>query len=289
MISACRCLQCWIKGTFFIINPNYTLFMKSRFILFLAFLCLGAGVSYAQITTGKPSSKVIRTGNRAEAGDFGLYFGATTPMFKSLFDKDMSLEALPLINFKYMASNHVEARLGLELYKTSTRLNGDMKSSSSANDGTSSVKNTNVDANVMLYPGFAYHFSKLNIFDVYVGAELPLGWNRESNVSTSSYDSERHETTRSKNSFVIGLGAFVGVQAFIADLPLALGVEYGVSSRLDTGLKYKYVSTSGETTQTIYSPDPSAFPGNNGNYTKLNARKGEIGGQLRLTITYYFK
>ena len=49
--------------------------MKTKLFLSFAILCLLQGMSvpaFAQITTGKPSSKVIRTGNRAEAGDFGL-------------------------------------------------------------------------------------------------------------------------------------------------------------------------------------------------------------------------
>ena len=57
--------------------------MKTRFtLLLLALLGLGTVDSFAQLTTGKPSAKVIRTGNRAQAGDFGLYVGATSNMFK---------------------------------------------------------------------------------------------------------------------------------------------------------------------------------------------------------------
>lgn len=142
----------------------------------------------------------------------------------------------------------------------------------------------------MLYPGVAYHFSKLNILDVYIGAELPLGWDATTTKSemTGEFGGSQSIT---KKSFVIGLGAFVGLQAYIADLPLAIGVEYGLSSRLDTGLKYKSVTVSDNTTTTTYQPDLTDFNHveDNSTYSKLAARKGEIGGQFRLTLSYYFK
>ncbi len=268
--------------------------MKTKFLLFLALLCWG-GLEYAsaQITTGTPSSKVIRTGNRPEAGDFGVYLGATSDMLQA-FDKDVKFSALPLLNFKYMVTDQFEARLGLELYKSSQRLNGDMQSSNMSGDPiTLPYKTINSSSNAFFYPGFAYHFSSKNILDIYVGAEIPIGWDSSTSKSDSSYpDYEssgnfiNYASSVTKRSFVIGLGAFVGIQAFIADLPLALGAEFGLSSRLDTGLKYKHEETEGAETQTYYTSDLDTTEST---FDKLNARKGEIGGQVRLTLTYYFK
>ena len=50
----------------------------------MLFMCLGILSAQAQITTGESTSRVIRTGNRAQAGNFGIYFGMTTDMFKNL-------------------------------------------------------------------------------------------------------------------------------------------------------------------------------------------------------------
>ena len=132
----------------------------------------------------------------------------------------------------------------------------------------------------------SYHFSRLNILDVYVGAELPLGWETKNYKTVST----NYESQSTKRSFVIGLGAFVGLQAYIADLPLAIGVEYGISSRLDTGLKYKNEYTTNNQTTITYSPtnDFQHVMGN-GTYDKLKARRGELGSQIRLTLSYYFK
>ena len=97
-------------------------------------------------------------------------------------------------------------------------------------------------------------------------------------------------STTTKRAFVIGIGAFIGIQAFIADLPLALGAEFGVSSRFDTGVKYKTVNeVTGNDTQTYYSSAIENLPGENVDYDSLKARTGEIGGQFRFTLTYYFK
>lgn len=279
--------------------------MKTKFVLFLILLSLGGyNLSYAQITTGKPSSKVIRSGNRAQAGDFGVYLGATSDMLQA-FDKDVTFTALPLINLKYMVTDQFEARIGLELYKTSKSFKGDAVRTdlnNPSNDVNVPLSYKDASSNAMLYPGIAYHFSKKNLLDVYVGAELPLGWTSETVRESAVEPGEAGgtvgylvgELNTTKRAFVIGLGAFIGIQAYIADLPLALGAEFGISSRFDTGLKYKHVYTQGGETQTYYTPDLDFTAGqepegSDDHYSKLKAKTGEIGGQVRLTLTYYFK
>lgn len=259
---------------------------KLKFLLLVLF-CVGVmPAATAQITEGTPSAKTIRTGNRPEAGNFGLYVGATSNMFKGMFDGDITMEALPLLNLKYMATDKWELRIGVELYRSMEKLSG------SVDNGKHTVtnyKNHFKEGSAMLYPGFAYHFSPLNIFDVYLGAELPFGWNSFSLISDGTTPS--YMTT--KKTFNIGLGAFVGIQAFIANLPLAIGLEYGFSSHLNAALKYKNVVANNGTTQVTYSPDleyfnviaeevPTA-------YDKLRAKAGGIGSQIRVTLSYYFK
>lgn len=254
---------------------------KTLFIALLVAMCTPFAVN-AQITTGEPTAKVIRTGNRAKAGNFGLYLGATTTMFGNMFDNNIDMVPLPLINLKYMTSDNFELRVGLEAYKLSEKINGQ----TDADNDLTTIKQKYGESSVMLYPGFAYHFSKLNILDVYVGAELPLGWD---SYTSKSIQGENFSNT-TKRSFVLGLGAFVGLQAYVADLPLALGVEYGISSRLDTGLKYKTEVKQNSETNISYSTTPDlSHVYSNTHYDKLQARKGEIGGQLRLTLSYYFK
>lgn len=243
--------------------------MKKLVISALA-LCMGLVTANAQITTGESSAQVIRTGNRAEAGNFGLYLGATASMFKNLMDfEGTEVKALPLMNFKYMVSDKVEARLGLEWWTTSTKdnVNGEY------DGGDFETMNKIKETNKYLYPGIAYHFSNNNILDVYFGAELPFGWGSNTTTDYRDYDGKDFDVDEQEktSSFQIGLGAFVGLQGYVANLPLAIGVEYGISSLKDVK------------SQTIVTDEEQEYETNTSNGT------WNVGHQARLTLTYFFK
>ena len=94
-----------------------------------------------------------------------------------------------------------------------------------------------------------------------------------------------------------GANAFIGLQAFIARLPLALGVEYGIGTRWDGALKARSSAKTGDNDAIVkYSPDATQLthvnlPNNQlGNQTwdAVKGRKGQWGSQVRLTLSYYF-
>ncbi len=216
----------------------------------------------AQISTGENTAQTIRTGNRASKGDFGLYLGATTDHFKSIGD-DAKFSALPLLNFKYMATDKLEARIGFEWWSKTVTTSYDPEEGSSYKD---SGRNTSI----MFYPGLAYHFNRSNILDVYVGGELPIGGG--SNVEKLIGDDfDEDENTESCNRFEIGVGAFIGLQAYICNLPLAVGVEYGFNIR-----NQHYGNTVADYDGFSYEKHAS--------YNKF-----VLGNQARLTLTYFFK
>ncbi len=216
----------------------------------------------AQISTGESTAQTIRTGNRAAKGDFGLYLGATTDHFKSIGD-ETKVAALPLLNFKYMTSDKVEARLGFEWFSQTETTSSDPEEGPSSK---SSFRNTSI----MFYPGVAYHFNRSNILDVYVGAELPIGGGAEASKYTID-DDDFDDETSSVNRFEIGIGAFIGLQAYICNLPLAVGIEYGFNIR-NQHYGNAMITENGFT----YSEDSS--------YNKF-----VLGNQARLTLTYFFK
>lgn len=260
--------------------------MKRRILLFmLCVCCLGTTASFAQITTGKPSAKKIKTGNRAEEGNFGIYLGATTEMFKALTDADIKFKALPLVNLKYMYTDELEFRVGLEFGKKRELSKGETYNSNSKEDGAD-FKASSVDSRNYFYPGVAYHFSPTNLLDVYVGGELPIGWERYKQSTESEYDKLEYKSSVSRGTFNIGLGAFIGLQAYIANLPIAVGVEYGLSSMVYTGLKYKHSSKMGKEKEQVYYTKTLE---DDDKYNDLKVRQGEIGSQFRFTLTYYFK
>lgn len=238
-------------------------------ILFLMALVLGSATANAQITTGENTAKVIRTGNRAQKGNLGIYLGATTNMFKDIVDSKVNIKALPLINLKYMYTDKTEFRLGLELWeKDSTYI---------APNKTDATKS---ESNIMFYPGIAYHFSNKNLLDVYVGGELPFGWGSQSNIEATDEGSIISTTgyTYADNQkyFRVGVGAFIGLQAYLGNLPVALGCEYGLSAlyaRCYNGSLDKDGYKIDESSQYNYNASNSKF---------------KIGHQVRLTLSYYF-
>lgn len=255
----------------------------------------------AQISTGEPTAKKIRTGNRPQEGDFGLYLGMTSNMFKNLADNDIKMDPLPLINLKYMLTDNWEARVGLEFYRTRETLKTEIETEGdNGNTYTLDGKYKYVESQNHINPGIAYHFNSKNILDVYMGAEATIGWSRNSVYHDYSRYmeggvQEGYDNTR-KASFQLGAGAFIGLQAFIGDLPLAIGVEYGISTLFDTRLRYKNESQFGDGDEVVtYSPCMEDLPNlakmgiQGDDFDGLKASKGKIGNQFRITLSYYFK
>lgn len=265
--------------------------MKKSFITALLVL-VACAPAVAQISTGNPSAKKITVGNRPQAGDFGLYLGATSDMFKGIGKSDIKIDPLPLVNLKYMLTDQWEARVGFEFYRKRETLKGDIAAPDENDENkTMEVKDKVVESNNRIMPGIAYHFSPKNILDVYAGAEATIGWSRNSVYKTVGDD---FADTR-KASIQLGAGAFIGLQAFIGNLPLAIGVEYGISTLFDGRLRYKNVSEVDGEKQTTYTKDIDALPmmkekglGYDA-YDELKASKGQIGSQFRITLSYYFK
>ena len=81
-------------------------------LTFVLAALLAVSTAFAQISTGEPNSSVIpRTGNRPQAGDFGLYFGASVTQIMDFVRLNQNTQftenafwALPAINLKYLTS-----------------------------------------------------------------------------------------------------------------------------------------------------------------------------------------
>ena len=243
-------------------------------------LSLGlATMADAQISTGETSSKVIRTGNRAQAGNFGIYLGATSEIFKSIGESGTKFSAIPLINLKYMKTDQLEYRLGFEWYDKYTSEN-----TFSGEDDEVKFSETSSESKFMFYPGVAYHFSPKNLLDVYVGAEVPIGFGTVGNHTfLDGLEGEEAEGVETRTGhtakvFRMGVGAFIGLQAYIANLPIALGVEYGVS----TLYNHFYQGTFEKDGYFLSEIDASSID------TQRSATKWKLGNQVRVTLSYYF-
>ncbi len=233
-------------------------------------------VADAQISTGETSSKVIRTGNRAQAGNFGLYLGATSEIFKNIGASGTKFSAIPLINLKYMKTDQLEYRLGFEWYDKYTSEN-----TFSGDDDAVKHSSTTNESKFMFYPGIAYHFSPKNLLDVYVGAEVPIGFGTEGQHEyyEGNEDAELdYSEGHTAKVFRMGAGAFIGLQAYIANLPIALGVEYGIS----TLYNHYYQGTFEKDNYYLSNIDPNSVS------PQRSATKWKLGNQVRVTLSYYF-
>ncbi len=244
--------------------------MKKFFALVAA--ALMSATSFAQISDATPSAPTLKTGNRPDQGTWGLYMGVTSNMIKDWGDDDISLRSMPLLNIKYMCTDNWELRTGVMVSKKKSFMKGEMEN----ND----FKGKTVTSENMLTPGFAYHFGKNNILDVYTGAEILLGWKRD----TAKESSDNYSKTVKHPTFNTGVGAFVGLQAFIGHLPLAIGCEYGLSNTFDFGDVTK-VSIENDGNKNDYVTHGDF----DGQFDSMKNRKGAWGSQFRLTVSYYFK
>jgi len=249
--------------------------MKKKILFVLVTLCAFSFAATAQLTTGNPSSKEIRTGNRPQAGDFGLYLGYGSTDIIHLING--SGYPLPVINLKYYLSNQLELRVGIDSEIESESFKGKLT-------GATEKSGTHVsESQFLLQPGIAYHFSKHNIIDVYAGAEVPLGYY---GVTDRNFDKGAGTLNSAKrNLFQIGLKPFIGLQCFVANLPVAIGVEYGFSANSYLGAKWKYVAEAGGTKQVYYTLPGMTAP----QYDKLSSSTFSLEHDVRITLSYYFK
>ena len=284
--------------------------MKKFFITMA--LCLAfVGLAQAQLSQGQTYSTKIVTGNRPGAGDWGLYFGPSYSEIADLVDtwnsQDEKAFGLPLINLKYYLSNRMELRFGLLYNGHTTNASGnydvdfdDIYSYYDENFGTRNIPLTDkyYTRRFRVSPGIAYHFSPKNILDVYVGASLPIGVDAMNSVyetenyqvvtndATGTHSLQKYEVkdNYNYNSFTIGLGAFIGLQAFVADLPLSLGFEYGLTGMLRTNDKwYHEVADGYGNSQSYYTMDGDYL-----HFDQLTNKSKYMGTDFRFTISYYF-
>lgn len=218
-------------------------------------------------------------------GDVGIYLGLSGAELEEFTDEDVDIRAYPIINVKYFISDEIEARVGFQRYKKTTVLEGSLSENFVGNE-----INTSKNGFWRLAPGAAYHFTKSTWVDVYGGLSIPFGVERTKlqtkwvNDATGDFQ----DNLKTKSTTIIGYSAFIGIQAFVADLPLAIGFEYGLTGMHHFGLQYEveYSENIGgiSNSNTFYTTDENSFT----SYDDLKYRKFVAGNDIRLTISYYF-
>ncbi len=259
---------------------------------------MGITTTFAQISTGEPNASVLpRTGNRPQAGDFGLYLGVSATQIvdlvqlnKKFKDSDDDWEsnavfwALPAVNLKYYITDNWEFRCGFQFAaKGSTDIK---KYKDYAYDKIKMSRDINY---TRFLPGAAYHFNTSNILDVYVGAQLPIGFDIENNKTSYEVDGKTSSNRYYKGSFVIGGGVFMGLQVFVADLPFAIGIEAGYSGHavINNG-KDGVTTINNDGKKTKYAGKVETLSHSNAEIKSSTYMEGTWGADAAITFTYYF-
>lgn len=256
---------------------------------------------FAQLSTRTNDALNEPLGARPQAGAMALTFGLD---LGGLFGGDSTVASLDNSNnlasgnpltFRYYNTNDVVYRAGIRLYKSSEKFTGSTDSTTQANGGGQDFTLTDREyrssmREYVLIPGIEKHFSAANIFDVYIGGDLYLGFRKDMTIdNTERSNGDFDKLTQKTGSAVIGLGGVVGFNVPIAQLPIALGLEYGWNAKWTKGGKTQNEvdKKSGSTTTnlTYYTQD-----GDSNAYKDLKtSRFGmDTNQNVRLVLNIYF-
>lgn len=285
-------------------------------LLVITLLAIGASSAFAQgLSTRENEAIVAKLGARPVAGDAALNFviplvglNANDGTEAGLFNGNL-LGSGDLLTFKYYHTDNFVIRAGIRLYADNDRYNGDvLDDENSGNElfpgDVSFQEGITQDRSYMLAVGAEHHFSNSNIFDVYTGADLLLGFNKmreslETEFITDDDDAITNQTARTledanTTSTVVGLGWVIGWNTFVAQLPISVGVEYGLNLKWVLGGKTKVTeelditNPDGSQSYSIeYETDPTTGMLQ---FSDLSRRhfNMDTNQNVRLTVNIYF-
>jgi hypothetical protein len=250
-------------------------------------------IASAQLSTRENDDTRYKLGARPVAGDYALTFGV------GINNTEVGGREIPawnlfgrgnLITGKKFIQDDLAVRMGLRLFRDSRTLTGELDSTENVSNVLSEVEFRSSQRQYMIVPGIEKHFSNSNIFDVYTGADLFLGFGKDKDVSsTTNRDGETTATTETTPYTVVGLGGVIGVSVFVIDLPISVGVEYGLSAfwKLGDRTKVEVEEADGDTYeyQTV-SDDP--FGGLQYNSAKQRYMTMDTNDQVRLVVNIFF-
>ena len=265
----------------------------------------------AQLSDRINNPSTFRTGTRPVAGNFAFYIGLDTDNMGDIFSDSVDVQtAIPLVNIRYYKKDNLVLRAGLAMWKRSRKLEGEIDTTSSTltsynplvGQGVGSYYEHNeVEAWALLHVGIEKHFSSSNMLDGYVGASLPFGYSRGSEYTSSGIDfsTDYEKVKASRFSWVYGMEVFIGVNAFVADLPLSIGAEVGIKGMGVTSNQYKFeyegssggFGYSGEyfTNNIDDFEDAAAQATADGlKFSSLKTKEFDTQALVRFTISYYF-
>ncbi|MEQ1733198.1 MAG: hypothetical protein ABL940_05965 [Bacteroidia bacterium] len=270
-------------------------------------LLLASTGAQAQLTQryANDSSKVA-FGTRPTKGDKSLMLNVV--LFDSTSQINHIADVIKLserLTFRYYLKPNLVFRASAKVQRKAVVASGNSADSSFVNILTTSQKITALTRKnsntVLLVPGIEKHFSPKNIFDVYYGAALPIGYTStkiKNEITRQNGDYDRQQVKQF--SPIVGLDAFTGLNVFVGKLPLSLGLEYGwgalwkLNNKVNVSQQQQI--TSGTKVQSFtaeYSTQNQDALGTTdiNKYGKLNKREFAAGlnQTIKLTCNIYFR
>jgi len=237
---------------------------------------------FSQLSDRVNSPSTYMLGTRPVAGNLSIQAGTSYQDVQDILDPNKDFETLPIVSIKYYSSNTNVFTVSLKTSKEKINITG-VYDAVPADD----FKYLSNESQFMLVPGFERHFGHNNILDVFVGARVPFGLDK--NILEQVSGPLSYKAT--KNNLAFGLDALIGIQAFIGDLPFAIGAEVNYSYLGRLGNQYK-VETSGGVggDRTYYYTDvdnPVINPLDQ--FSELQVNEATIEGDFRLSLVYFFR
>lgn len=287
--------------------------MKKFLPLVLCFSLLVDGL-LAQLSTRENYDQVYKLSTRPKAGDASLQFvvpiinlsannGSDAGLYKgnSLFSSDF-------LTYKYYKTDQNVIRLALRYTVDNSKSEGTAIDSTALNPISEDLQEVETDLKKLNQRDFAIaggmekHFTNSNIFDVYAGGEVLVGLGKNKSVSQEEYfNGDKNFVTRTTNTRILGFGLVTGFNVFVAELPLSIGLEYGITGKWMFGGKTKVEqeTTVGSTSADgeWYEQETDAFGdqdlnlnGDPQQYSDLSKRSFNVNTNqnVRLNIHIYF-
>lgn len=265
--------------------------LKVFYLIGFIFIGFSAQLAHAQLSGRAVDSSAFMMGNRPVKGTksasiaFKFFQKDTTDTGPDIFDG---------IILKYYLKENFALRLGYDSDRRYIRTVGDVDTALTGSSVTFKDLMRN-EREFLIIPGFEYHFRNRNVFDIYLGANAYFGFEKIARRENYNYtDGLYAHSEKSTPGFILGAGPLVGINFWISDLPLSLGIEYNTAAiwkkRGKTHIIEKIKDGTGEKSNDYYSQEQDAF-GNPDAQSYLNLTRSEfvIDKLLRISLNFYVK
>lgn len=261
--------------------------MKPYKIILLVISALAAGTAAdAQLIERNNVTSRIAVGTRPQQGDFGFMFGASIEEVREILDDELSIRGFPLMSFKYYFTDNLELRLNTQSYTKIRSIQGTLSSNQVGQED-----DVEKESFIRFMPSVQLHFASSNLFDTYAGLGVIIGSEKNQVITSekTSITGDYAGSQMTKKTFVTGFNINFGLQAFIADLPISLGVEASIRGLKHSNLQYEHTLQSSvgdvETNQTYYTIDQTSAL----RYESLEYKSFDLGADVRIMLSYYFR